>query len=131
MEDLAVKNLLQKNKGKTSKSLHKQALGKLIGMFKYKAEKFKVCFVQVGRYYASTQICNGCGFKNKALKDTSIHEYTCPSCGIYNFRDENAAKNILDEGIRMLSSNSGHSVVPGHSPALDLQCHSACGSIEQ
>ena len=116
MESLAVKELLIKGKKKQSKSAHKQAWGKLIGMFKYKAEKFKVDFVQVGQYYASSQICNNCRFKNKELKKLSIRQYICPCCGANNDRDKNAADNILDEGIRILSSKSGHGVVSGHSP---------------
>ena len=44
-----------------------------------------------------------CGFQNPILKDLTIRYWNCPNCGITNIdRDVNAAKNIKQEGLRLL-----------------------------
>ncbi|HKL80067.1 MAG TPA: zinc ribbon domain-containing protein [Mobilitalea sp.] len=54
---------------------------------------------KISPWYASSQICSGCGQKNPKIKLLSIREWEC-DCRTYNQRDENAARNILMQGLR-------------------------------
>ena len=59
-------------------------------------------YVKINTYYPSSQTCNCCGYKNIATKDLSVRYCTCPNCGTFHDRDENAADNILAEGKRIV-----------------------------
>lgn len=106
LETLSIKEMLKDNK---NKHLHKKnrkicELGwyEFARMLKYKSEWYGKTFVQVDRYFASSQICSHCGHKNTTVKDESIREWICPICNTKHDRDRNAAINILQEGKRIL-----------------------------
>jgi transposase, IS605 orfB family len=101
LEDLNIKGLM-KNKGKSYQDV---AQSEFVTMLKYKAEWYGKTIVQISRWFPSSQLCSECGYKNPALKDTSIREYDCPECGTHHDRDINAAINILREGLRILEEN--------------------------
>ena len=94
IEDLNVKGI-QKLYGKKTGDL---AFSEFINILKYQAMKFKVSVIEVDRYFASSQICHCCGYKNSEVKDLSIREWICPKCGTKHDRDQNAAINILNYG---------------------------------
>ncbi|RKU33690.1 hypothetical protein C6496_21510 [Candidatus Poribacteria bacterium] len=67
-------------------------------MLRYKCEKHKRHFVQIGRWTATSKPCSNCGFRNENLT-LSDRRWTCSKCGRHHDRDINAAINILQAGI--------------------------------
>ena len=60
-------------------------------------------YIKIDTFYASSQLCSVCGFQNVTTKDPSIREWICPECGEKHDSDINAAKNILEEGLRQIA----------------------------
>ena len=58
--------------------------------------------VTVDRWYPSSQACSACGSINTDVKDLKIRKWKCPVCGAWHDRDLNAAKNILNAGLKKL-----------------------------
>lgn len=88
------------------KSVHDNGWGMFTEILKYKLEDLGKKLIKVDKFFASSQLCSCCGYKNPATKDLSLREWECPICGTYHDRDTNAAINIRAEGMRLLSSNS-------------------------
>ena len=97
LEDLNVKGML-KNK-RLSKAISDAAFYEKRRQLEYKSEYFGGKVVIIDRWFPSSKTCNNCGERNPDLK---LHQrvWTCVNCGSVNERDLNAAKNILEEGIR-------------------------------
>ena len=65
--------------------------------------QFKNCqVVKINKFFASSQICSNCGFKNPDVQKFHLQRWICPQCGQEHQRDENAAVNIKTEAIRVL-----------------------------
>lgn len=65
--------------------------------------QFRNCqVVKVNKFFASSQLCNCCGFKNPDVQKFHLQKWTCPQYGNEHQRDENAALNIKAEAIRVL-----------------------------
>ena len=75
-----------------------------ISILENKCDEFGKTFKKIGRFFPSSKLCNVCGCINESMgfKDLSNREWDCPSCSAHLHRDRNAAKNILEEGVRRL-----------------------------
>ncbi len=69
----------------------------------YKAKWNGREYIKIDTFYASSQLCSVCGYKNMDTKDLSVREWICPIYGVKHDRDVNAAKNILAEGLRQIA----------------------------
>lgn len=132
---IVVENLCLKGLARTklAKSVLDAGLGMLVNFLSYKLERVGGKLIQVDRFFPSTKLCNGCKFKNNALT-LSIREWICPSCQVPHDRDENAAKNIREEGIRILLANTvGHTEIQacGEEVRLAGTCVREQSSVKQ
>ena len=84
------------------KSVHDNGWGLFTKFLAYKLFDRGKRLVKVGKFFASSQTCSCCGYKNPATKDLSVREWDCPVCGTHHDRDENAAINIREEGMRIV-----------------------------
>ena len=81
------------------RKVHDLGFSMFTNILNHMAAKYHKTVVYINRWYASSQICSECGFKNEALRGhLEIREWVCPHCGQVRNRDINAAKNIEREG---------------------------------
>ncbi|MDE0681463.1 MAG: transposase, partial [Candidatus Poribacteria bacterium] len=69
-----------------------------VEILKYKCQKHKRDFLEVGQWTTTTKPCSDCGFHNENLT-LNDRQWRCPECGSHHDRDINAAVNILRAGI--------------------------------
>jgi len=99
IEDLNMKGMSQTlNFGK---SVADNGWGMFTNMLGYKLYEQGKQLVKVGRFYPSSKTCSRCGAVKEELP-LSERVFRC-ECGFVCDRDENAAINIRDEGVRLLA----------------------------
>ena len=97
LEDLKIKNMVKNHK--FAKSISDVSWSEFNRELQYKAEWQHKIVQKIDTYYPSSQLCSNCGYKFTGTKDLSVREWICPQCGVHHDRDENAAINILNEGL--------------------------------
>ena len=101
VENLAVSNMVKNRK--LSKAIASVGWGKFCTLLKYKAENEGKVYQEVDRFFPSSKTCNVCLNQVDSLP-LEIRYWDCSNCGTKHIdRDVNAAKNIRDEGLRIIS----------------------------
>lgn len=111
VENLAVKNMVKNHC--LAKSISDVGWGMFCTMLKYKAEQEGKVYLEVDRFFPSTHLCNETLLSLPKM-DLSVRVFDCPHCGKRHDRDENAARNIRDEGLRILSLGTSDTALGGN-----------------
>ena len=102
VEDLNMKAMSNKGFG-NGKATMDNGYGSFVLMLDYKLSARNKYLIKVDKWYPSSQICHACGTLHPEMKDLKIRTMRC-DCGLVIGRDQNAAINILNEGLRILAA---------------------------
>ena len=100
VEDINMQNMARSLK--LGKSTNDNGFGMFRDILSYKLHDRGKALVKIDKWFPSSKLCRHCGTVNSELK-LSDRVWTC-GCGAIINRDENAAINIMNEGLRMLFS---------------------------
>ena len=79
--------------------------GMFLSMLEYKLADRNKYLIKVDKWFPSSQICHRCGKIHPEMKNLQIRTMKC-DCGLTIGRDQNAAINILREGLRLLAETA-------------------------
>ena len=93
-EDLNLRGM----KALFGKQVSDLAFGEFLEKLKHQSQKRIRSVLKIGRWSPTSKCCSVCGHKNETLT-LAVREWRCPKCDTHLDRDQNAAMNILKEGI--------------------------------
>ena len=102
VESLKIKNMAKNHK--LAKSISDASWGEFVRQLEYKCDWYGKTLVKIPTFFASSQNCHVCGYKNADVKDLKVRSWVCPECGASHDRDVNAAKNILNKGLEIFAA---------------------------
>lgn len=110
VENLAVKNMVKNHC--LAKSISDAGWGMFTTMLKYKAEAEGKTYLEIGQFFPSSHLCSNTLVSIPKM-DLSVRLFDCPHCGHKHDRDVNAAINIRNEGLRILSLGTSDTALGG------------------
>ena len=101
VESLNMRSMSNKGFGNGKATLD-NGYGMFLSMLEYKLSDRSKYLVKVDKWFPSSQICHRCGTLHPEMKNLVLRTMKC-DCGLTISRDQNAAINILQEGLRLLT----------------------------
>jgi len=100
VEDLNVKGMMKNHK--LAQAISDVSWGAFYTMLEYKSKWNDKEYVKIDRWFPSSKTCSSCGWIKQDL-ELKHREWTCDSCNETHDRDLNAGKNILKQGLNIIS----------------------------
>ena len=99
-ENLNVKGMMKNHC--LAKAIGQVGWGMFMTMLKYKAEQDGKTYLEVDRFFPSSKTCHVCLNQVGSLP-LDVRKWTCNNCHTTHDRDVNAAINLREEGLRILT----------------------------
>lgn len=121
VENLAIKNMVKNHK--LAKSISDAGWGMFKSFLSYKCKRQGKGFVEVDRYFPSSKTCSNCQHVQKlSLNDRT---WVCHACKTEHDRDINAARNIRDEALKIITAGSA---VPAYGGTISQNKKLSCSA---
>jgi putative transposase len=104
IEDLNVKGMLRNRH--LARAIADMGFSELRRQLEYKAAWRGGQVVLVDRWFPSSKLCSGCGYRLEAL-GLDVRQWTCPACEVSHDRDINAAINLENMAVSSTASACG------------------------
>ena len=105
VETLNIKGMMRFSHN--AKNYNDVSWNKFVNTLEWKSKFHNCSVVKSDKWFASSQICSHCGFKNESVRNLSVRKWICPSCGVEHHRDHNAAINLRNDAISKIKSTAG------------------------
>ena len=115
IEDLNVSGMMKN--GKLAKHIADASFYEVRRQLEYKCLWYGKSLIIADRFFASSRICNNCGWHNDGLT-LGDRKWECPVCHTRHDRDRNSALNLKSFGLKALARDTGE-VKPPEKPSVD------------
>ena len=110
VENLNIKGMVKNHN--LAKAISDVGWGMFCTMLKYKAESEGKQYIEIDRWFPSSKTCHVCLNRVDNLT-LDVRAWTCSHCGTHHDRDVNAAINIRNEALRIISLGTSESACGG------------------
>lgn len=110
VENLNIKGMVKNHN--LAKAISDVGWGMFCTMLKYKAESEGKQYIEIDRWFPSSKTCHVCLNRVDNLS-LDVRAWTCKHCGTHHDRDVNAAINIRNEALRIISLGTSESACGG------------------